>query len=93
MNNLITLTQTPTQMQGLLASMNDLMTATGSKSFGIVEEESSFSQSGSGKLIDKYLKKDLVKIAKQNDVSLKSRDGKMKTKEQLFKSLKRKKLV
>ena len=45
------------------------------------------------KLIDTFLKKDLEKIAKKNDISLKMRDGKLKTKEQLFSSLKRKKLV
>ena len=45
------------------------------------------------KLIDTFLKTDLEKIAKKHDVSLKMRDGKLKTKEQLFSSLKRKKLV
>lgn len=45
------------------------------------------------KLIDTYTKIDLEKIAKKHDVSLKSRDGKVKTKEQLFNSLKRKKLI
>jgi len=45
------------------------------------------------KLIDTFLKTDLEKIAKKHDVSLKARDGKIKTKEQLFNSLKRKKLI
>lgn len=45
------------------------------------------------KLIDTFLKPKLEKIAKKHDVSLKSRDGKLKTKEQLFNSLKRKKLI
>jgi hypothetical protein len=45
------------------------------------------------KLIDTFLKTDLVKIAKKHDVSLKTKDGNLKTKEQLFDSLKRKKLV
>ena len=45
------------------------------------------------KLIDTFLKTDLEKIAKKHDVNLKARDGKIKTKEQLFDSLKRKKLV
>ena len=45
------------------------------------------------KEIDTYKKDQLVKIAKRHDVSLKARDGKVKTKEQLFNSLKRKKLL
>lgn len=45
------------------------------------------------KLIDTFLKTDLEKIAKKHDVSLKARDGKIKTKEQLFNSLKRKSLI
>ena len=45
------------------------------------------------KLIDKYKKSDLVKIAKMNDISLKMRNDKVKTKLQLFNSLKRKKLI
>lgn len=45
------------------------------------------------KEIDTFKKPQLEKIAKKHDVSLKSRDGKVKTKEQLFKSLKRKNLV
>ena len=91
MSNLITMTQSPTSMENLLCAMNNLM-STNSKSssnMGIVEEESSFSQLGAGKI----LKKDLIKIAKKNNVNLKTRDGKMKTKEQLLKSLKRKKLI
>jgi hypothetical protein len=47
----------------------------------------------SNKLIDTYKKSDLVKIAKMNDVSLKMRNDKAKTKLQLFNSLKRKKLI
>ena len=45
------------------------------------------------KEIDTFKKPQLEKIAKKHDVSLKGRDGKVKTKEQLFKSLKRKNLV
>jgi WD40 repeat protein len=45
------------------------------------------------KLIDTYKKSELVKIAKMNDVSLKMRNDKVKTKLQLFNSLKRKKLI
>ena len=45
------------------------------------------------KEIDTYKKDKLVKIAKKHDVSLKARDGKVKTKEQLFNSLKRKKII
>ena len=45
------------------------------------------------KLIDTYKKSDLVKIAKIYDVSLKMRNDKVKTKLQLFNSLKRKKLI
>jgi hypothetical protein len=45
------------------------------------------------KLIDTFLKSDLEKIAKKHDIPLKGRDGKLKTKEQLFSSLKRKKLI
>jgi hypothetical protein len=40
-----------------------------------------------------YKKEALEKIAKKHDVCLKTKDGKIKTKEQLFKSLKRKNLV
>jgi hypothetical protein len=61
-----------------------------------------YSQNGSSKLkksipkvkeIDSYKKEDLEKIAKKHNVSLKTKDGKLKTKEQLFKSLKRKDLL
>jgi len=45
------------------------------------------------KLIDTYKKSELVKIAKMHEVSLKTRDDKVKTKLQLFNSLKRKKLL
>ena len=45
------------------------------------------------KEIDTFKKPQLEKIAKKHDISLKGRDGKVKTKEQLFKSLKRKNLV
>jgi hypothetical protein len=45
------------------------------------------------KEIDTFKKPQLEKIAKKHDISLKGRDGKLKTKEQLFKSLKRKNLV
>jgi WD40 repeat protein len=46
-----------------------------------------------GKLIDNIKKLELVKIAKMHNVSLKTRDNKVKTKLQLFNSLKRKKLL
>ena len=45
------------------------------------------------KEIDTYLKPELQKIAKKNNVNLKNRDGSLKNKEQLFNSLKRKKLI
>jgi WD40 repeat protein len=45
------------------------------------------------KLIDTLKKCDLVKIAKMNEISLKTRDDKVKTKLQLFNSLRRKKLI
>jgi WD40 repeat protein len=45
------------------------------------------------KIIDTYKKSDLVKIAKKHAVSLKTRDDKVKTKLQLFNSLKRKGLL
>jgi ABC-type transporter Mla maintaining outer membrane lipid asymmetry ATPase subunit MlaF len=55
------------------------------------------SQSGTLKVLNQELvgakKSDLVKIAKMNDVSLKTKDNKVKTKLQLFNSLKRKKLI
>lgn len=45
------------------------------------------------KQIDTYNKKNLEKISRDNNISLKTRDGKVKTKEQLFNSLKRKKII
>ena len=45
------------------------------------------------KQIDTYNKKNLEKISKENNITLKTRDGKVKTKEQLFNSLKRKKII
>jgi WD40 repeat protein len=45
------------------------------------------------KIIDTYKKSELVKIAKMHEISLKTRDDKVKTKLQLFNSLKRKKLL
>lgn len=94
-------------MSNLLSSTSQLITQPGSNTGGInmsdmpVEEEStSFELSGGKKgklvkkkLIDTFKKTDLVKIAKKNDVNLKLRDGSVKTKEQLFNSLKRKKLI
>ena len=41
----------------------------------------------------KYTKNQLIQIAKKNNISLKNRENKMKTKEQLFGSLYRKKLL
>ena len=49
--------------------------------------------SKSNKLINNFKKSDLVKIAKKYNISLKTKDGAVKSKEQLFKSLKRKKLI
>jgi hypothetical protein len=45
------------------------------------------------KKIDTYKKKELEVIAKNNNVNLKSRDGKLKNKTQLYNSLNRKKLL
>jgi WD40 repeat protein len=45
------------------------------------------------KLIDTYKKSELVKISKKHEVSLKTRNDKVKTKLQLFNSLKRKGLL
>jgi WD40 repeat protein len=45
------------------------------------------------KLMDTLKKSELVKIAKMHSVSLKTRDDKVKTKLQLYNSLKRKKLI
>lgn len=45
------------------------------------------------KQIDIFKKPELEKLAKKHDVSLKTREGKPKTKKQLFNSLKRKDLV
>lgn len=45
------------------------------------------------KKIDTYKKKELEVIAKNNNVNLKSRDGKVKNKTQLYNSLNRKKLL
>ena len=64
--------------------------------FNILEEESllygGVKTKKSKKMIDNYKKTDLEKIAKKHDISLKTK-GKIKTKEQLFNSLKRKKLI
>ena len=43
--------------------------------------------------ISKYSKVQLEKLAKQNGITLRKRDGNPRTKEQLFRSLKRKKLI
>jgi len=45
------------------------------------------------KEISKYSKVQLEKLAKQNGITLRKRDGTARTKEQLFRSLKRKKLI
>ena len=45
------------------------------------------------KQIDTYSKPQLVKIAKKHSISLKTREKTVKTKEQLFRSLKTKKLL
>ena len=57
------------------------------------KDKKSSSEKKRVKEIDTFKKPQLEKIAKKHDVSLKGRDGKVKTKEQLFKSLKRKNLV
>jgi hypothetical protein len=44
------------------------------------------------KNIDSFKKTDLVKIAKENKINLKNKDKTIKTKEQLYTSLKTKKL-
>ena len=62
----------------------------------VIMEEQSFMNGGSKtkkKQIDTYTKAELVKIAKKNDVSLKTPQKEVKTKLQLFESLKRKKLI
>ena len=45
------------------------------------------------KKITDYSKEELVKIAKKHEINLKTKEKKLKTKEQLYASLKRKKLV
>jgi hypothetical protein len=45
------------------------------------------------KEINKYSKVQLEKVAKKHSVNCKTREGKLKTKQQLFNSLKRKKLI
>jgi hypothetical protein len=62
----------------------------------IIMEEQSFMKGGAKskkKQIDTYTKVELVKIAKKNEVSLKTPQKEVKTKLQLFESLKRKKLI
>ena len=87
-------------MDNLLTSTNELIKqpqyiTLGKNMSHVTEETSSMNMSGGkkGKKIETFKKTDLVKIAKKNDVSLKTRDGSVKTKEQLFNSLKRKKLI
>jgi hypothetical protein len=92
-------------MDNLLSSTHQLITQPQFSQMGInmsniLEEEFSSSQLSGGKKskkkvkeIDTFKKSDLVKIAKKNDINLKARDGSVKTKEQLFNSLKRKKLI
>lgn len=65
-----------------------------SKGMGIGRYFSPTKKGGkSVKNIDSYKKKDLEKIAKKHEVSLKKKDGKIKKKDELYKSLKIKKLV
>lgn len=45
------------------------------------------------KLMNSFKKKDLVYIAKEYSISIKTKDGKIKSKEQLFNSLIRKKII
>jgi hypothetical protein len=82
-----------------ISNNSDLLRPLYNDSYVIIE---SVTQNGAGvkkinsksnKLIDNFKKPDLVKIAKKYDVSLKTKDGAVKSKEQLFKSLKRKKLI
>jgi WD40 repeat protein len=64
------------------------------KACGIINlENKSKSEKKSQKLIDTFKKSDLVKVAKNHNISLKSKDKTLKTKLQLFTSLKRKKLI
>ena len=53
-------------------------------------------QEGSGKnkkQINKYKKESLIKLAKECGINCKTKDGKLRTKEQIFRSLKRKKMI
>lgn len=99
---------TPFQ-QNLLSLTNNLMTQPDivpnfKQGNTYIPSEEDYNQTGSGKTkkipkskkvkeIDTYLKPDLEKIAKKNKVNLKNRDGTLKNKQQLFNSLKRKKLI
>jgi LAS superfamily LD-carboxypeptidase LdcB len=86
------------QSDNLLKSMSDLMSqSTDSKMMGgknlkkkVIPKKTPQKKV---KEIDTYKKPQLEKIAKKHDVNLKTREGKVKTKKQLFDSLKRKELV
>jgi len=71
----------------IIKNINDLLIIAGGKKNMINIKKKS------KKLIDTFKKYDLVKIAKNYEISLKTRDNKSKTKLQLFNSLKRKKLI
>lgn len=79
---------------GLLQSGISGARTIASKGMGIGRYFSPTKKGGkSVKNIDSYKKKDLEKIAKTHEVSLKNKDGKIKTKDQLYKSLRHKKFI
>jgi hypothetical protein len=79
---------------GLLQSSISGARTIASKGMGIGRYFSPTKKGGKSiKNIDSYKKKDLEKIAKTHELSFKNKDGKIKTKEELYKSLKRKKFI
>jgi hypothetical protein len=84
------------QLQGLNTSLRGLITqqpqVAGGKKKKSTKSKSTKTKK-QPKLIDKYNKTQLERMAKKHGVSLKSRLGKPKTKLQLFNSLKRKNLI
>ena len=59
----------------------------------IINNKKNLNNKKKSKQIDTYKKDDLINIAKLNNVSLKTPQKLVKTKQQLFESLKRKKLI
>ena len=60
------------------------------------QQISFINQEGSGKAkkeIDRYKKDALIKLAKKYGINHKTKDGNIRTKEQIFRSLKRKNLI